>query len=137
MSQPLVGAPSFWPSDTSIGEPEGGAHKGQPVDSPERCPGDGVATGDSVPAAPFPMAPDQLARDVAAIAAARDALFSRDGEIAAAGVERVGVRPWRSRRGRLATLRRRSAAPILATALFVMMIAVGLAAAAWIVALCR
>jgi hypothetical protein len=137
MSQPQVGAPSFWPSDTSIGEPEGGARKWLPADTPERRPGDEGAAGDGNPAAPFPMAPDQLARDVAAITAARDALFSRDGEIAAAGADRLGVRPWRSARGRLTALRRRSAAPILATALFVMMTAVGLAAAAWIVALCR
>jgi hypothetical protein len=136
MSQPQVRAPSFWPPDTSIGEPEGGAHKWLPANIPERRPDDGGAAGDSVPAAPFPMAPDQLARDVAAIAAARDALLSRDGEIAP-GADRARVRPWRSARGRLAALRRRSAAPVLATALFVMMTAVGVAAAAWIVALCR
>ena len=137
MSQPQVRAPSLWPSDTSIGEPESGAHKWLRIDAdtPER-PGDGIS-GDSVPAAPFPMGPDQLARDVAAITAAREALFSRDGQTAAAEADRLGGRPWRLARERLAALRRRSAAPILATALFVMMTAVGLAAAAWIVALCR
>ena len=135
MSQPQVRAPSFWPSETSIGE--SGAHKWLPAGISECRPADGGAAGDSNPAAPFPVAPDQLARDVAAIAAARDALSSRDVEIAAAGVDGPGVRPWRSARARLAVLRRRSAAPVLASALFVMMTAVGLAAAAWIIALCR
>src|SRR5262245_54569505 len=100
MSQPQVRAPSFWPSETSLGEPESGAHKWLLVASmPEQRPGDGNAAGDNR-AASFPMAPDQLARDVVAITAARDALLSRDGEIAAAGADRLGARPWRSARDR-------------------------------------